>query len=74
MNRLEGDNETSPSDTWGRAVQVQRASNALSSEESWLGQYYAKKTSNARVEDKGEKSRSEGHKGSGIDYGVKLMQ
>ena len=26
--RPEGDNETSPSDTWGRAVQVQRASNA----------------------------------------------
>lgn len=40
------------------------------SEESRLGQYNAKKTSNAGVEDKGEKSRSEGHKGSGIDYGV----
>lgn len=43
-------------------------------EESQLGQYNAKKTSNAGVEEKGEKGRSEGHRGSGIDYGVKLMQ
>lgn len=36
--------------------------------------YNAKKTSNAGAEEKGEKGRSEGHRGSGIDYGVKLMQ
>ena len=44
----------------------------LRGESAWPIQ--CQKTSNARGEDKGEKSRSEGHEGSGIDCGVKLMQ
>lgn len=42
-------------------------------EEESAANIQAKKTSNAGAEEKGEKGRSEGHRGSGIDYGVKLM-